>query len=154
MAGLYDPALTDPASVSRAERDLVTIANPSAGAGLTFTVPAGYTLRPLAFHFRIVTDANVANRTVYVQFRDDGGVAFATMLAPVNVQAATTVDFSFWRGLGQADWIGTTPITVPLFEAFLPPAYTIVTTIDTVQAGDQLSRFRLYTEKWPTDGPR
>lgn len=154
MSALYDPTLTDALGVSRAERELVTIDNPAAGGGLTRVIEAGYTVRPLALHFRIVTDGNAGNRTVYVQFQDDGGVAFASMLAPVNVAASTTVDFSFWRGLGQADWIGTTPILVPLMEAFLPPAYKIVVSIDTVKAGDQLSRIRLLQEKYPTDGPR
>lgn len=153
MSALYDQTLTAPVSVSRALRELVTIANPSAGAGFTRTLDGRYTVRPLALHFRIVTDANVANRTVYVQYRDAEGVAFASMLAPLNITASTTVDFSFWRGLGQPDWIGTTPIVVPLADLLLLPGYQIVVTVDTVQAGDQLSRIRLLQESFPTDGP-
>lgn len=153
MTSLYDPTLTEPVSVSRALRELIPIDNPAAGAGLTRTIDGRYTVRPLALHFRIVTSADVANRTVYVQYRDTNGVAFVSMLAPVNVTASTTVDFSFWRGLGQPDWIGTTPILVPLMDGLLLPSYQIAIVIDTVQATDQLSRIRLYQEEFPTDGP-
>lgn len=151
MDALYEAALVDALGVARGQRELLPLDTPSAGGGFTRTIDGRYIVRPLALHFRIVTDATVANRTVYVQYRDTNGVAFASMLAPVNVTASTTVDFAFWRGLGQADWIGTTPVTVPLMEAFLLPSWQLAVAIDGVQAGDQLSRIRLYQEEFPTD---
>lgn len=153
MSALYDETVLAPLGVGRALRELVPIDNPAAGGGFTRTIDGRYTVRPLALHFRLVTDANAGNRTVFVQYTDTNGVAFASMLAPVNVAASTTIDFSFWRGLGQPDWIGTTPIVVPLLDAFLLPSWAIVVSIDTVKAGDQISRVRLYQEEFPTDGP-
>jgi hypothetical protein len=135
-------------------QELIQVANPAAGAGFTQVIDGRYTTRPLAVHFRLVTDANVANRGVELQYQDDQGVPFLSMGAPVTIPASQTYDLSFWRLLGQPDWPIVTTIVAPLADVFLAPAYRIVLTINGVQATDQVSRIRILWERYATDGPR
>jgi hypothetical protein len=149
------PALLEPLAVwDGGWQELVTVPNPAAGGGYTYTVEGQYTSRPLAVHFRVVTDGTAGNRTITLKYQDDAGIPFLSMGAPVTIPASSTYDVSFWRLLGQPDWPIVTTIVAPLADVFLFPGWQLALGIDTVKATDQLSRIRILWERYSTDGPR
>ena len=144
--------ILDPFATSRnAIRELVDGATPAAGADFVQTIEGRYVTRLVSVFARLVTDANVANRELVLEYRDENDDRFALMGAPVVVTASDTVDYAFGRHLGQPDWPCDDTILVPLLPTPLLPSWDFRLHLVNAQATDQLSRVRILWERFYTD---
>jgi hypothetical protein len=130
----------------------VPVANPAAGAGFTYTVGGNYWERIAAVSFTIVTDGNAANRQVLLAFKDGSGANIASTASGGTQAATLTRLYSFVPNQGTAPALIGTTFLAPLPVLFLQPGFTMVMSITSVQAGDQVSAIRVYREAFDT-GP-
>jgi len=125
--------------------------SPAAGANFTEAVPGHYAIRLVTVFFRLVTDANVARRTAMVEYLDPEGNRCLVAGAPVTQAATSTNDYAFQAFVGQSDWAVASTVLVTLPPLLLLPTFSWKITVDTIQAGDQLSRIRYVRERFSTD---
>jgi hypothetical protein len=130
----------------------VPVANPAAGAGFTYTIGGNYWERIAALSFTIVTDGNAANRQVLLAFKDGSGANIASTASGGTQAATLTRLYSFVPNQGTAPALIGTTFLAPLPVLFLQPGFTVVMSITSVQAGDQVSAIRVYREAFDT-GP-
>jgi hypothetical protein len=148
------PELDAPPLVRYGWPDLVYGDSPAAGAMYTFPITGRFLQRPISIFVRLVTDANVASRTVAIEFRDDAARRFNLCGAPVTQSASSTNDwvFSVWQE--QAEWSVDSSIIVPLASVLLVPTYDFRIYVSNIQAGDQLSLIRIQRERFFSDAPK
>ena len=113
---------------------------PAAGQPFTLTSPGRPGWRLVALTFRLVTDANVADRAVTVDYDDGNGSLFGSNGFGAVVQAGTTELFSFQANIGQAAWNTRGQAFVPLLPVEFMGGQKLQINVLGVQAGDQLSR--------------
>lgn len=151
MHALRTPLLDSPPLVRYGLPELVKGTNPAAAAAFAETVEGGHFQRLVAVIVRLTPDANVANRQLYVEYRDDGGVRTAIAGAPVTVPASDVTDFFFSAYLGQPDWEVSSTVLVPLPPILLLPGHDWRIAVDNMQAGDTLTRIRYWRERFETE---
>ena len=122
------------------------ITQPSAGAEMTFTVPSNRIIHIRSIGFRLVTDANVADRTVTIETVHDG--AASLFLPAQNLQEASkTKDYTFMSLVPTGE-----DANLNLIWGRMPPDLwlvgndTLETKTTTLQAGDQFSLAALNVE--------
>jgi len=125
------------------EPHTATVGQPAVASSVTVVVPEAVRWILLAVCFRVVTDANVANRTPVLTVLDGSGVARARVAAGFATTASTTVDYTFANGLAEWDSAGTTIASGPGPVLPLQDGDSLVISVDGVQAGDQVSRVRV-----------
>lgn len=150
---MYAPPLLDAPELLRyGPPEYVKGDQPAAGAMFSSEVGGGYWTRLLSVHVRLVTDANAADRTVLVEYRDDADLRYMVSGAPVTQPASTTTDWTFDPWQAQAEWEVDATVLVPLKPLLLLPSHDFRVFVDNVQAGDQLSRIRFWRERfYPPD---
>jgi hypothetical protein len=124
----YDP---EPLEIVRGDA-------PAAGANFSLTTPgrAGWLL--IAVLFRLVTDANVADRAVTVDYDDGNGSLFGSNGFGAVVAASTTELFAFQANVGQAAWNTAGQAFVPLLPVEFQGGQKLQINVLNVQATDQL----------------
>lgn len=145
--------LTDEAMYGYGWQEVVTIANPAAGAEVTYPITGQYQTRVHSIVFLLTTGAAVANRYVTVQYLGGDGVPFAYSGAAVLVTASSTAQFSGDVNRGTAEWNAGTGVFFPLADAILNPGEQVKIDVDSIQAADTLTAIRLMVDRYPT-GPR
>lgn len=134
-------------------QDLVAVTTPAAGANATFTVEARNWIRVLGARCNVTTDANVANRFVSLDYINARAQTYLRNAAGLVVTASTTnLKFEWNSQRGDAQWAVNTPVLVPVLPVFLPPGTVVQITLDSIQAGDQVSLASLLVERYDT-GP-
>ena len=133
-------------------------ANPAAGANPNgFTVPAGKRYLFMGASFSLVTDANVANRTVSGTIAYDGGVIAHTAVISTTAQtasltryysviAARTYGETYSAALGGYYFLGMGAVGDGLE---LPPGAVLSLTVLSKQVGDDASA----TTYWYKEAP-
>lgn len=121
---------------------------PAAGASFSFNLDARWWWRFRSIRCRFVADANVANRYVTVDFTDPEGTAWIRNPSLAVVAAGVTQDYDFSRRNNPVSGIAGQPQFADLDETFIPPGWLAQINVANVQVGDQLSRIRLYVEKF------
>lgn len=101
---------------------------------------------------RLVTDANAANRTLRLEYRDDQDRVYDVAGNPVTYPASSTEDYSFSAYQPRGEWEVAATNLVPLHPALLPPSHDFRVFVDSIQAGDQLSRIALVVERFYPPG--
>ena len=127
--------------------EIVYGTSPAAGANFSQTSPGrpGWVL--VAVLFRLVTDANVADRAVTVEYDDGNGQLFGQNGIGAVVAASTTETFAFQANVGQAAWNTGGQAFAPLFPVAFLPGQLLKITVANKQAGDQLDRIVLVFER-------
>ena len=117
----------------------VDVATPAVATGWTRRNDSGgmWIVRSLAF--RLVTDANVANRFVSISATAGEDVWFRTVVQVAHT-AGLTVDYSAWAG-GHSSTVLTSVgmLAWPGEGLWLPPGHDLAAAVAGIQAGDQLS---------------
>jgi hypothetical protein len=139
--------MTLPASAQRAEwtddtgyLDVVTPADPAAGANLTVTIPNQRFVVVRSLTVTLTTDANAANRLLSVDYLLGSRLTAKRNLATVLVTASTTNQvYHFDNQHSVSEWNTGTPIFAPLQPLPLPNGWTVRVTVDSIQATDQLA---------------
>jgi hypothetical protein len=130
------------------------VANPAAGANAAFTVGSRRVagLRVLVALFTLTTDANVADRFASVDYIDGRSVTRVRNAAPTFVTASTTGQvFQFDQANAAPIWDTGTMVFAPLNDIILGLGWTVQVTVDSKQAGDQLSAVSFVVENFYAD---
>lgn len=152
MRALREPDLDSPPLVRYGLPEYVLGASPAAGADFTQAVDGNFFARLISVHARLVTDANAANRTVCVEYRDGNGNRYM-LSGTATTQAATlTADWIFSAFQPATVAAVDTSNLVPLVPMLLLPTHDFRVHVVNVQAGDQLSRIRFVWERFYTTG--
>src|SRR3954471_5282930 len=77
---------------------------PAAGANFSLTSPGRPGWRLVAVTFRLVTDANAANRSVTVDYADENAPLVASNGMQPVIAASTTQILAFMANRGQSEW--------------------------------------------------
>lgn len=130
-------------------------ASPAAGANFSQALGGSFYARLVTLFVRLVTDANVANRTLRVEYLDTDGAVYEVAGNPVTYPANSTEDYSFSVWQGQGEWEVAATNLVPLHPTLLPPTHSFRILVNSIQAGDQLSRISWTWERfYTTDQPK
>lgn len=127
--------------------------SPAAGAGFVFPVDGRYYLRLITVFFRLVTDANAADRSVNIQYRNHDDLPYLIAGAPVVQTASTTTDYAFQAFVGQSDWPVASTVLVTLPPVLLVPTHDFIITAENIQATDAFTRVRFLYERFWTGAP-
>lgn len=140
-----------PALVPHAPPELVIGASPAAGANFTQAVNDGYVWVVLSCSFRVTTDANVANRTARIEYRDPSAIPYCIAGNPVTYPASTTNEdffFNVWAPLGA--WEVASANIGPLPAIPLWPGHDFRIILNNIQAGDTITRVRYIVARFVT----
>jgi len=127
----------------------VEIPAPAAGSPAGLGIPGQTRILIVAATFRLVTDANGANRTVHMRFTD-GTNTILEIGSPAVQTASITRDYNFAIGIG-SPYVGATDDerVVPLpSELYLVTGWDTVINVENIQAGDQLSEIFFTYQRW------
>lgn len=122
-----------------------TVANPAAGSDW-LTGPSSSQLWKIhSVAFRLVTDANVADRRVHVIVRDNGGVTLMRFFGGIDQVASTTIDYVFQPVGAEVNETNNNIImeAIPK-DLIVNRALDILTDTLNIQVGDQFSNIRIY----------
>lgn len=154
MYGPSAPLLGSPPLYRYGLPEYVQRPSPAAAANFQEDIGGSFFTRFLGVFCRVVTDANAADRTVAIEYRDHEDQRLMLAGAPVAQTASTTTDYVFSAWLGQSDWSVISTVLVPLPPLLLLPTWDMRIVVNGVQAGDQISRVRLLWERfYTTDQP-
>jgi hypothetical protein len=113
---------------------------PAAGASFELTTPGRPGWLLVAVTFRLVTDANVADRGITVDYDDGNGSLFGSNGVGFVVAATTTELFAFQANVGQAAWNTKGQAFAPLLPVEFQGGQKLQINVLSIQAGDQLDR--------------
>lgn len=132
-------------------RRVVVVPAPAAGSDASLTVPGGHAYRVIAVYGVLVTDANVADRTLELVATVDGSTVGRFPTAG-NVPANSTAPATWAPHLDPATAAASLVGSIP--ELTLPAGATLATLTDQIQAGDQWSALSvLVHDEWIQAGP-
>lgn len=126
----------------------ITGSTPAAAAEISETVPTGARWELLAIRFRLVTDANVANRAVSLVL-DDGTNLYFHSSMNVNQTAGVTWNYAFVQGFGNPaiSQISALMAVIPANNR-LGAGHRIRTSSTLLQAGDQFGIVQYLVREW------
>jgi hypothetical protein len=123
---------------------------PAAGVGFALTNPylresrrdAGGVATLIAVTFELVTDANVANRFVSVDYADDQQVYARNGVQGAVAASTNPARFTFQAYRGQSEANTNADVFAPLLPVSFPAGHRLLVAIANVAAGDQLDKLR------------
>lgn len=134
--------ITEPFTRELGYRDVRTPVNPAAGANYTLSIGdvRGDYVRVVAVKASLATDANVANRFFALDYLVRGAAYSIRNGAAAVTTASTTARVFQWdRAHTVSDFAANTPVFMPLVDLILIPGDSLQLTVDSIQAGDQIS---------------
>lgn len=153
MRGLPTPDVGAPPLLRDGFPDYVEQASPAVATDFSATVDGRFYERLLTVWVRLVTDSNAANREVVLQFVNAGSNVYRSCGAATTVSADSTYDYSFSVWQGEDTFPVDAGILVPLDPILIPPTFKWKLHLVNAQVGDQLSRVRVYRERFFSDSP-
>lgn len=145
----YTLGLTRLLGHGRAFSEVVAVPKPPVDSGFTYTVSRYWEISD-SLAFRLVTDANAANRQVTVNVNDGGGILLASFSAAAVQTASLTRDYVFLPNYSAPSGPVGGIYNTPWYEGLLQPDFSIVLTVGAKQAGDQVSNIRLNQQRFVT----
>lgn len=145
-------SVLQPYSVGRGFPQVKGVASPAAGAGFTYALTGSAVENLQAVAFRLVTSAVVANRVPVLDVLDGDGAVIASTMAGAAITASLTTTVSFWQGAGAFSGLTGARLVAPLPDLTLVAGLSVAVSVAAIDAGDQISAVRVFTEVFPT-GP-
>ena len=142
--------LTEEFGYGRGYDEIVKGITPAAGAQFSYKIQGQYSTRLLSIIFTIVTDANVANRAVTVDFADPEDSVWASNGYGAVITASTTQKHSGQIDRTVGEWASGTTIFFPISDLFIDPGNKIRINVANIQATDALSAIVMVLERFPT----
>jgi hypothetical protein len=123
----------------------ITIKNPAAGIGWSYTMPADLLLRLSIVRCKLVTAATAGTRVPVLKVAAQTGAALVTTPVGTAVAATKTVQLVWQRNGPTADYATSLNVqAIP--NIVLPPKCKVSVTVTGVKATDQLSTVVLLAE--------
>lgn len=142
--------LTEPFSYGRGYDEIVKGITPAAGANFVYKIEGQYSTRILSAVFTLVSDSNVANRAVTVDYCDPEGNVWSSNGIGAVVAASTTQPFSGQIDRSHGEFVAGTKMFFPIADLFVDPGNSIRINVANKQVGDQLSAIVFVLERFPT----
>lgn len=125
------------------QKRVINAPSPAAGANFSFRVPGGKAWQLLAVRATFAASAQAANRDVVLTLNDGTGLTSVTVPTVAAITAGLTRNIT-WANVGVNLTGTTTAITLPLPSPwYMLPDETVVITVGSIDAGDQLSGVRI-----------
>lgn len=121
--------------------------DPAANTEISQTVPAGQIWFFQGARVSLVSDANVATRTVALTI-DDGTTVFNRYTSPSTQAASLTQNYTFTAGAANATVLNLEVVVGLGTNLLLPPGYRIKTVTNNIQATDNYGAMTLYFVKY------
>lgn len=138
--------------VEGGQAEVVTVADPSAGADFSYTLPDGYNYEVRSIAYQLVTSAAAANRNPGVKVTDGSDVelgrSFTTGATTATKTSQQNADIGFVGG-GNSITDVAHIYSVPFGASRLPAGWKIKSVVNNIQAADQISNVRLTLVKRP-----
>lgn len=150
MSTLVAPVLDAPPLRRYGLPEYMQAASPAAGAEFVQAIAGPFHTRLLTLFCRLVTSADVANRTLRLEYRDAEGNVFAVCGNPVTYPASSTEDYAFSAFQPRGEWEVAATNLVPLAPLLLPPTFAFAIAVDSIDNTDQISRVRFVWERFYT----
>jgi hypothetical protein len=122
--------------------------NPAASTGFTYSCPGTAEQIVQAVTFKLVTDAQAADRIAVLSFKDQDGTTFAAIASPFTQAASLTTLYTFSVGTTQFGADDAANIGVPIPPFKLTVGLSLVLTLTAKQSGDQVSDVRLAVQQF------
>lgn len=132
--------------------ELVTPANPAAGANFVRLVPGITWERAISIEATFTTDAVVVNRFPFVAYADGDSVEYYHAVAGAALAATGVLTVTWSTVLDTNVPAGAGFAGAPLRDEELPAGYHLVVGLTGADVGDQVSNVRLRLRRTPT-GP-
>lgn len=129
---------------------LVTVADPAAGASVTHKVPGEVFERVVTFRYKLVTSAVVGSRFPAMSILDGDGNTVIHVESNVAVGASATSFMNFFVGAGGAVYVSSGDNTAPLPDMLLPPGFQVQGSVTQQLGGDQISLAKLFVCRYPS----
>lgn len=128
--------------------EMIDVGDPAAANPILYLCPVDWVYLPVAITFRLVADATVIDRFVYIYMRETaaGSLLNSVVAATAVVASATAIYSTCWFYPNDVVSNSRHHITLPL--AYLPPAGQLEIGALNLQAADQLDLCRLTVQKW------
>ncbi len=126
---------------------VTTVTVPAAGAEIVQVVPVARRWRFITMRFRLVTDANVANREPQIFF-DEGGNIFLHSGTNAGQTASQGRDYTVSDSPILAGILTNARQIATPSDVLLGTGFRIITNTPGLQVGDQYSAIFLLTEEW------
>lgn len=142
-------ALMSNRGFERYEGRVVTVAStdPAANTEHSVTVPARTIYQLLGARVALVTDANVANRTVQLTL-DDGTTVFNLFPSPSTQAASLTYNYTYTAGASNVTVLNNNVVVGLGQGIFLPAGYRIRTLTNNIQATDNYGVMTLFVVRY------
>lgn len=129
----------------------IAITGTAAGAEWSRIVDANETWKLIAADFRLVADANVANRVVRIRLDDRAGNRVwlgQSLLVQTASQTRQYIAAAYGADIGTAGGSTNNSILTPP-GLWMPQGFTLRTATIGLQVGDQYDTIQLFFEVWP-----
>ncbi len=125
---------------------IITISNPAAGADFSYTIPDYTQLELLYVSYLLTADATVTNRRPGILF-SDGTTSLKPYYSTTQITAnqARTLSFFLFGHTNTSSFSNNIYTSLPY--TLLLSGWTIESTTNTIQAGDQISAIQLYVRQ-------
>lgn len=144
MTSSGSPLVNSPGALT-----VITVANPSAGADWTYTVPAGHRLRVLSIYFELASDANTGARTPTPYITDGTDALYRGKCATASTASSTSQIVWAPNLEYTAGTINAIPAQAELPNpCILTEGWTIGSKSYNIQAADQLQNIRITVLDW------
>lgn len=121
----------------------IPIANPAAGAEISWTVPTGQVARFLSLFGLFTASSTVATRVPRIQIKDAAGNVMFQCATDSSVAASSSSNFTF-SNVPTKNSLDSCVINTP--PIVLAPGFVITTKTNNIQTGDQWSLACLLVE--------
>jgi len=125
----------------------VSITSPAAGAGFTYTYSVAEAWKLRCLSFQMVTDANAANRIVYLDIIEPGGLRIGRFSSGFTQTTALTTIYTFSNDIAAYGANAAASIGAPTPNVWLHPGSKITVGVTNVQVGDQISTILLTADQ-------
>lgn len=146
----YTFGLTRTVGHGHAFTQRVRVPTPAAGGGFTYKSTGSYWEMLDAIAFQLVTSVTAANRSLTLTFQDGENVALATVPQSLQVAASQTAQYTYLWNVIAEQGVTNGPFLNVLPQVWFQPDFKVVVTGTNLQAGDQLSNIRIYTQRFVT----
>jgi hypothetical protein len=131
--------------------EIVPQTAPAAGASFAYTCEPTWIQRLLCVTCTFVTDANVADRTLRLEYVTTGGLTFYREIQGGVQQATTTARLSWQSHRGAADFDTNGFVVLPLLSCWLTGSQQVQLNVTNIQATDALSAIVFTWERYTSD---
>lgn len=147
LKGIAWPVPTDyPSAQGKGAAWVVTTANPNANVEISYTFVEPFAMKLKSLRFQLVTDANVANRTVHVVLTKANGVVIE-LLPSVAQAASLTKNYSAAPYGDNTSLNEDNDITINMpADIWIESGYIISTTTTNRQVGDNYGAMAIELE--------